>query len=239
MITLFRRIRQKLINSGSFTEYLLYATGEILLVVIGILLALQINNWNEDRKELEFEQYILNEIHTNLQQDQEQISQSLAYRVEAQTAIEQILASSVNSVSEEAYGEYVANLLTFERFYPIVNGYEMLKNNGLIITDENLRSLLGQYYEYEVLRVQSSLQDLEKAFIEEGQFILKDYLDELTYGEMITFKNYPNEDLESDLRQYIIIFKENHKASMAQIEHFKKANEQLTNDVQAALSNLQ
>lgn len=49
MITLFRRIRQKLIDSGSVTKYLLYAIGEILLVVIGILIALQVNNWNEER----------------------------------------------------------------------------------------------------------------------------------------------------------------------------------------------
>lgn len=61
----------------------------------------------------------------NLQQDQRQITECLANRVEAQTAIEQILASSVYSVPKETYGEYVANLLTFERFYPIVNGYEM------------------------------------------------------------------------------------------------------------------
>ena len=51
MITLFRRIRQKLIDSGNITKYLLYAIGEIMLVVIGILIALQINNWNENRKE--------------------------------------------------------------------------------------------------------------------------------------------------------------------------------------------
>ena len=50
MITFFRRIRQKLIDSGSVTKYLLYAVGEILLVVFGILIALQINNWNEQRK---------------------------------------------------------------------------------------------------------------------------------------------------------------------------------------------
>ncbi|MFN1835240.1 DUF6090 family protein [Balneola sp. MJW-20] len=51
MITLFRRIREKLIASGSLTKYLLYAVGEILLVVIGILIALQVNNWNENRVE--------------------------------------------------------------------------------------------------------------------------------------------------------------------------------------------
>ncbi|MDX1591319.1 MAG: DUF6090 family protein [Balneolaceae bacterium] len=51
MITIFRRIRQKLIDSGSVTKYMVYAIGEILLVVIGILIALQVNNWNEERKQ--------------------------------------------------------------------------------------------------------------------------------------------------------------------------------------------
>ena len=49
MITLLRRLRRSLIESGSARKYLLYAIGEILLVMIGILLALQVNNWNEDR----------------------------------------------------------------------------------------------------------------------------------------------------------------------------------------------
>jgi hypothetical protein len=57
MIKFFRQIRQKLLTenlpdgqAGKFSKYLLYAIGEIILVVIGILIALQINNWNEHRK---------------------------------------------------------------------------------------------------------------------------------------------------------------------------------------------
>lgn len=57
MIKFFRQIRQKLLSenppagrAGKFSKYLLYAVGEILLVVIGILIALQVNNWNEQRK---------------------------------------------------------------------------------------------------------------------------------------------------------------------------------------------
>ena len=50
MIKFFRRIRQNLLKKGKVRTYLAYALGEIFLVVIGILLALQINNWNEDRK---------------------------------------------------------------------------------------------------------------------------------------------------------------------------------------------
>ncbi len=50
MIQFFRKIRQKLLSENKFSKYLLYAIGEVILVVIGILIALQINNWNENRK---------------------------------------------------------------------------------------------------------------------------------------------------------------------------------------------
>ncbi len=49
MLKFFRRIWKELFDSGRTSKYLLYAAGEIALVVIGILLALQINNWNEER----------------------------------------------------------------------------------------------------------------------------------------------------------------------------------------------
>ena len=52
MINFFRRTRRKLAANNQFLEYSRYALGEIVLVVIGILIALQINNWNEDRKKL-------------------------------------------------------------------------------------------------------------------------------------------------------------------------------------------
>ncbi|WP_191860700.1 DUF6090 family protein [Hanstruepera ponticola] len=55
MIKFFRKIRQHLLAENKFSKYLLYALGEIILVVIGILIALQINNWNEGRKTLKEE----------------------------------------------------------------------------------------------------------------------------------------------------------------------------------------
>ena len=50
MIKFFRRIRQKLLSQNKFSRYILYAAGEILLVMVGILLALQVNNWSEKKK---------------------------------------------------------------------------------------------------------------------------------------------------------------------------------------------
>tara|TARA_B100000497_G_C7695677_1_gene424750 strand:- start:231 stop:434 length:204 start_codon:yes stop_codon:yes gene_type:complete len=66
MLTFLRKIRKSLIESGSSRKYLLYAVGEIALVVIGILIALQINNWNEFRKDRKVENDILREIITNI-----------------------------------------------------------------------------------------------------------------------------------------------------------------------------
>ena len=51
MIKFFRKIRQKLLSENKFSKYLIYAIGEVVLVVIGILLALSVNTWNENRKQ--------------------------------------------------------------------------------------------------------------------------------------------------------------------------------------------
>jgi len=56
MIKFFRKIRQRLLSENKISKYLLYAFGEIVLVVIGIIIALQVNNWNEGRKDRVLEQ---------------------------------------------------------------------------------------------------------------------------------------------------------------------------------------
>ena len=70
MIKFFRKIRQKLLSENKFSKYLIYAIGEIILVVIGILIALSINNWNETKKQEQraiiYANKIINDIETDL-----------------------------------------------------------------------------------------------------------------------------------------------------------------------------
>jgi hypothetical protein len=66
MIKFFRHIRQQLLSEGKTEKYFKYAMGEIILVVIGILIALGINNWNENRKSKQAEKVVLNNIYKNL-----------------------------------------------------------------------------------------------------------------------------------------------------------------------------
>ncbi|MBT8323911.1 MAG: hypothetical protein KJO96_01335, partial [Winogradskyella sp.] len=62
MIKFFRHIRYKLMEQNKTGRYFKYAIGEIILVVIGILIALQINNWNQHRLNLKKERSMLFEI---------------------------------------------------------------------------------------------------------------------------------------------------------------------------------
>lgn len=69
MMKFFRRIRRKLINEGKLKRYLIYAVGEILLVMIGILLALQVNTWNEQGKVKKEEKIALNDLFVEFQRN--------------------------------------------------------------------------------------------------------------------------------------------------------------------------
>ena len=70
MIKLFRKIRQNLLSENKIRKYLFYAVGEIILVVIGILIALQINNWNTDRKNEEIKKSYYVQILQDLEKDE-------------------------------------------------------------------------------------------------------------------------------------------------------------------------
>ena len=69
MIKNFRKIRQKLLSEKKFSKYLLYAVGEIILVVVGILIALSINNWNDERKDNLKGKNILQQLKTEFKRD--------------------------------------------------------------------------------------------------------------------------------------------------------------------------
>jgi len=78
MIKFFRKIRQRLLTENKFSKYLIYAVGEIILVVIGILIALSINNWNETRKNSIQENFILNKIRADINSDIKEITDKTA-----------------------------------------------------------------------------------------------------------------------------------------------------------------
>lgn len=79
MLKLFRKTRQKLLSENKFTKYLFYAIGEIFLVVVGILIALQINNWNNQRIEKEEEKKSYRNIKRQIEDDRKELTDVKAY----------------------------------------------------------------------------------------------------------------------------------------------------------------
>lgn len=77
MITVLRKIRKSLVEASSMKKYGLYAFGEIALVVIGILIALQINTWNENKKAREREIRLLNELIENLNVNEQRLTRDI------------------------------------------------------------------------------------------------------------------------------------------------------------------
>lgn len=79
MISFFRKIRQKLLSQNRVTRYLVYAIGEIFLVVIGILIALQVNTWNEQLKNRKKEKLILQDLHVEFLKNKENLQATIQH----------------------------------------------------------------------------------------------------------------------------------------------------------------
>ncbi|MFN1835233.1 DUF6090 family protein [Balneola sp. MJW-20] len=172
MITLFRRIREKLIASGSVTKYLLYAVGEILLVVVGILIALQVNNWNEEKTRQKQEQVILDEIISDLKESEATIAKELIPDMNSSNVAQCIKSISIlNDHMQQGlpYADsldmHFTSIFSYSDLAYKVSGYEMLKSYGFdYIRDPELRKSIGIYYTTIVPRTRNDFDDVRDDF---------------------------------------------------------------------------
>jgi len=132
MIKFFRKIRQTFIEKGDLKRYLLYAFGEILIVAIGILFALQINNWNTIRvnrqQELKVYQNVRRQIVEDLNELSEVINFNNHFTTQFEKANQYVLANNRNAIDTLAY--IAMNLSQFSDFHRSGNIYETLVNSG-------------------------------------------------------------------------------------------------------------
>ena len=127
MIKFFRKIRQSLLSEGKAGKYLKYAIGEIILVVIGILIALSINNWNETRKQSESEKAFITSVKNDLKQDKafiQQIVEIIEPRIEAYKALNSDLPNLYANDKKSLDSIFDNYFKTQRTFYPISGSYE-------------------------------------------------------------------------------------------------------------------
>jgi hypothetical protein len=151
MLTFLRKIRRSLIDSGSARRYLLYAIGEIALVVIGILIALQINNWNEWRKDRIIETERLQNLAENLESNISELEGLIRVSKRGDEASQLILSVLDNKTPYEDslawYFGYALNIDDSGNGLSLI-GYESLKDAGLdIILNKPLKEEIINLYE--------------------------------------------------------------------------------------------
>ena len=131
---LFKDIRQSLIKEGNFKRYLLYAVGEILLVMIGISLAFQVSNWDDNRIKKNAENRYYENVRDQIADDRdliyEQIHFNNRYLVQFKYANEILEANDRSKM--DTLGIIVRNLTQYSDFDKKGNIYERLVNSGEI-----------------------------------------------------------------------------------------------------------
>lgn len=154
MIKFFRSIRRKLIEEGSLEKYLIYGIGEILLVVLGILIALQINNWNTNQNDKNIEEAYIADILQELSRDTSILGSNFDKIIELKKgALKKVKEHLVQVPSKFD----TLNLLKDVGIAAIYGKRELLLNNSTyielistgnfrVISDKELRKKIINYY---------------------------------------------------------------------------------------------
>lgn len=134
MISFFRKLRRQLINNGKTSNYLKYAIGEIALVVVGILIALQINNWNHDRQDKISELNFYSNFKEQLAEDIYEIKGNIIYNNNYMEQFEyavQIIESNDRS-RIDSLSQISISLTKYSDLGRQSNIYETLVNSGQV-----------------------------------------------------------------------------------------------------------
>jgi len=201
MIKFFRKIRQRLLTENKFSKYLLYAIGEILLVVIGILIALQVNNQNNIRTEKQALKSYLGKIAKNVI-DEIKVGQ---YMSEARKEQSLLCANATELITNRDWSDQetitkavwvmiIEQPLNYNR-----SGFESLKSSGYLrhLDNPKVEELIYSYYNSvdKILFEESSLQvwandlDLE---LQKSGFI----------SNWLEFEKRPNQKLSEAVGNY-------------------------------------
>ena len=151
MIRFFRQIRQRLLTDNKFSKYLLYAIGEILLVVIGILIALQVNNWNDERKdrrlEKEFIARLKGEMLKNLESSTDQILYS-SFQIGNVDKLLRALSGDIVYSNQESLAVAIEHVGWLNSVSYVNDVWNELINNGNIrlLKNDSLRDNLTSFH---------------------------------------------------------------------------------------------
>ena len=193
MIKFFRHIRQSLLMENKTGKYFKYAIGEIILVVIGILIALQINNWNEDRKSEKEQYFILEKLQSDMNSDISFIIQSnkeIESEINNYIFCLEILGRKKEATKEQFIAKFsgIFSLMYFDQNTTTFNN---LVSSGKLelISNKSLSDAIVEYYTDEYKGWDTALRDYTRNFI--GPYLLKfDHIPQMNTAEGANYSDY-------------------------------------------------
>lgn len=177
MTPLYRKIRKKMTNENKPIKYARYALGEIVLVVIGILIALQINTWNEERKERIEEKILLTNLKNEIDSNQKEIQLFLAYHGSSLRMLEKFLKEvgpEADHRKIDSLDHSIASIMWIPEYQPkngtlnsiVTSGKVNLIHNDSIIDLLSLwKSELEDYYANTIVIRQMNIQSINPVIL--------------------------------------------------------------------------
>ena len=169
MIKFFRKIRQNLLMENKTGKYFKYAIGEIVLVVIGILIALQINNWNENQKKIAQEHFILEKLKFDISLDLNSISieiESINKNINELTFCTDAILDKTEPTRKD-FMKNLNSLLTITLFNQNQTTFNNIVSSGQIeyIQNQTLIDSITKYYNYGYKGWDTALRDYTRNII--------------------------------------------------------------------------
>ena len=159
MIKFFRKIRKSLLNEGKTSNYFKYAIGEIVLVVIGILIALQINTWSNNRELKKEELQVMKSLHQEFSENLVKFDKVYSVHLERNKDIETVMSIKPRELSRDSLGSLIngtsGNNFTFDPYQGIYNSVinsgkiEIISNDLLKEKISRIEDLINDYQEEE------------------------------------------------------------------------------------------
>lgn len=228
MIKFFRKIRQNLLSEGKTGKYLKYAIGEIVLVVIGILIALQINNWNENRKAKNAEAKLISELLEDVKNDSVFYQSRLKFfnsQVKSYQTLMKLCRGQIKASDSIIFKDESIPLSTAANESMVINN----KNDYNKITNTSIKKALRDYtlsYSYMTLNIQLH----SKLILEEFEHLTKTYnLTLLFTAEKVELNVFSKICDNPKIAGTLHLCKEYSEAGRLQTDRFIKSNQDLIN----------
>ena len=162
MIKFFRKIRQNMIKENRASKYMLYAIGEIILVVIGILIALQINNWKEENSNRALEKQMMSNLNSEFRNNLNKIQESIIQYKQTEDAIRFLMSkmqASSDELKQHNIDSLLANAVDVFDYRPTQNTLTEILSSG------NLKLISNDSIKYNLLQWSAELNEINEAWL--------------------------------------------------------------------------